>query len=312
MDDDTTDIRRAGSTRPPPPGEGRPSRPAARTSTPQEAVFYDTVVVPRYCALYSRPLLDAIREGSSGQVLDLGCGTGHPAIDILRRLGPQGRVIAVDRDSGLVELARRRVLGAHGKRIFFKVESASELSFGDEVFDVVVGNLVLGALDGELSWIGTGAPPGERAVLGEIRRVLMPGGRALLSRPLAGTFEEVFDMLREVTLRRDLSSAQKRIEILSARYPTLAMWTEQLTRAGFAPVEVQAVEHKLAFRSARELFADPLVRAVALSEWRWIAGFEPGSDTILDECERALETYFAGHPISLTVIAGAAIAGRPA
>lgn len=314
MDDETTDIRdiRASSTRPPPPGEDARSAPrGGHASTPQEAAFYDSVVVPRYSALFSRPLLDAIPQGTRGQVLDLGCGTGHPAIDVLRRMTDHGRVIAVDRDSGLLDLARRRAIEAHGKRIFFKVEAASELSFGDEVFDIVVGNLVLGSADGELSSSGTGLPSGERAVLGEIRRVLAPGGRALLSRPLAGTFEEVVDMLREVALRRDLLPAQKRVEQLQARYPTREAWAVSLTQAGFAPVEVEAFEHKLAFKTARDLFADPLVRAIAVSEWRWVAGLEAGSETVLEECERALETYFAGGPVSLTVVAGAAQAGRP-
>jgi ubiquinone/menaquinone biosynthesis C-methylase UbiE len=307
--EDTTDVR-AGSTRPPPPAEGRSSKPGLRTSSPQEAAFHDTVFVPRYATLFSAPLLDAIPPGTRGQVLDLGCGTGHPAIDVLRRLTEQGRVVAVDRDAGLVDLARRRVRDAHGKRIFFKVETPGELSFGDEVFDVVVGNLVLGAIDGGLSWVGTGAPPAERAVLGEVRRVLVARGRALLSRPLAGTFEEMLDMLREVTLRRDLVAAQKRVEILQARYPTPDTWAEQLKTAGFDPVEIRSEEHRLVFKSARELFADPLVRAIALSEWRWVAGFEPSSETVLEDCERALDTYFAGTPIALTVVAGAAIAGK--
>lgn len=295
----------------------RPSAPgmeavrAVHASTPQEAIFYDTVVVPRFSALFSAPLLEAVPHGTRGQVLDLGCGTGHPALDLLRRMNDHGRVIAIDRDSGLVDLARRRALEAHGKRVFFKVETASELSFGDEVFDLVVGNLVLGPSDGELA---AGAPgslaPSERAMLGEVRRVLAPNGRALLSRALAGTFEEVLDMLREAALRRDLGVVQKRVDMLAMRYPTLDQWAAQLGSMGFAPVEVRAEEHKLAFRSARDLFADPLVRSIAASEWRWVAGAE-GGDALLDEAEKALDTYFAGGPVSLTVIAGAAKAGRP-
>jgi SAM-dependent methyltransferase len=307
--DDTTDIR-AGSSRPPPPAEARTSRPGLRASTPQEAIFHDTVIVPRYASLFSTPLLEAIPPGTRGQVLDIACGTGHPAIDVLRRLTEHGRVVAVDRDSGLVDLARRRVRDAHGKRIFFKVESPSELSFGDEVFDFVIGNLVLGAVDGALSWIGTGTPPAERAVLGEIRRVLAPRGRALLSRPLAGSFEEVLDMLREVALRRDLVPVQKRVELLQARYPTPEAWSVELASVGFEPVEIRSEEHRLAFRSAHELFADPMIRAVALAEWHWVAGHEPGHETVLEDCERALETYFAGGPISLTIVAGAAFAGK--
>ena len=113
-------------------------------SSPQEAALYDAVVVPRYSALFSRPLLDMIPNGTRGQVLDLGCGTGHPALEILRRMADHGRVIAIDRDSGLIDLARRRAVEASGRRIFFKVESMDELSFGDEVFDLAVGNLSFG------------------------------------------------------------------------------------------------------------------------------------------------------------------------
>jgi ubiquinone/menaquinone biosynthesis C-methylase UbiE len=280
------------------------SRTTLPVSSPQEAALYDSVVVPRYSALFSRALLDAIPAGTRGQVLDLGCGTGHPALDVLRRID-HGRVIAIDRDSGLVDLARRRALEASGKKIFFKVESMDELSFGDEVFDLAVGNLIFGGLDTD------GTPVPEKTALGEIRRVLVPGGRALLSRPLAGTFEEVLDMLREVALRRDLGAAQKRLDVLATRHPTSEAWAAQLTGAGFRDVHVDATEHRLAFKSARELFADPLVRMVAMPEWRWIAGLEPGSETVIEDAERSLDTYFAGGPMSLTVVAGSARAYKP-
>ncbi len=282
------------------------ARVALPISSPQEAALYDAVVVPRYSALFSRPLLDAIPTGTRGQVLDLGCGTGHPALEVLRRIADHGRVIAIDRDSGLIDLARRRAVESSGKRIFFKVESMDELSFGDEVFDLAVGNLIFGALDADASAVG------EKTALGEIRRVLVPGGRALLSRPLAGTFEEVLDMLREVALRRDLVGAQKRLDLLATRHPTQSAWAAQLSGAGFTDVQVVATEHRLAFKNARELFADPLIRAIAMPEWRWIAGLEPGSETVLEEAERALETYFAGGPLSLSVVAGSARAHKPA
>jgi ubiquinone/menaquinone biosynthesis C-methylase UbiE len=285
---------------------GHAARMTLPVSSPQEAALYDSVVVPRYSALFSRPMLDAIPNGTRGQVLDLGCGTGHPALDVLRRMADHGRVIAIDRDSGLIDLARRRAVEASGKRIFFKVESMDELSFGDEVFDLAVGNLIFGALDADASAVG------EKTALGEIRRVLVPGGRALLSRPLAGTFEEVLDMLREVVLRRDLTAAQKRLDVLGSRHPTAEAWATQLSGVGFQDVQVDVVEHRLAFKNARELFADPLVRVVAMPEWRWIAGLEPGSETVLEDAERALDTYFAGGPLSLTVMAGSARAQKPA
>ena len=40
-------------------------------------------------------------------VLDVGCGTGAITSGIGKAVGPQGYVVGVDRDSGLLEIARR-------------------------------------------------------------------------------------------------------------------------------------------------------------------------------------------------------------
>src|SRR5690606_15295012 len=119
-------------------------------------------VVPRYSALFGRLLLAEVPTGERLQVLDVGCGSGYPALEVMRRLGEGGRVIAIDPDPALVDVARRRALDEAGRRIFFKVESADQLGFGRDVFDVVMGNLALGALE---------TP--EQA-LEEMRRVLVP------------------------------------------------------------------------------------------------------------------------------------------
>lgn len=269
------------------------------TTTPQEAALYDSVVVPRWSSLFGRSIIARIPARERAQVLDVGCGTGHPAFEVMRRLGEGGRVIAIDRDPALVDLARRRALDDAGKRIFFKVEPLELLSFGDEVFDLAVGNLVFGSVEDE------------GAALSEIRRVLAPGGRLLLTRPLAGTFEEVLDMFREVAVRRDHAALARRIEQLAPRAPSASAWRAQLAGAGFEDVQVEVEELRLPFRNARELFADPMIRIVAMPEWRWLCGMQAGDEAMLDEAEKALDTYFAGGPLSLTVQAGIAEARKP-
>lgn len=291
----------------PPAPERRPSPPrgvaAARpapTTTPQEAIVYDGVVVPRWSALFGRALVARVPHSPRMQVLDVGCGTGHPAFDVMRKLGETGRVIAIDRDPALVDLARRRARDDAGKRIFFKIEPLEQMSFGDEVFDVVVGNLVMGSIEDE------------GGALAEMRRVLVPDGRLILTRPLVGTFDEVLDMFREVVVRRDHTELARRIDRIALRYPSASVWRAQLAGAGLEQVEIEVEELRLPFRSARELFADPMLRHVAMPEWRWLCGMQAGDEAMLDEVERALETYFAGGPISLTVRAGLAQARKPA
>lgn len=273
-------------------------RPAP-TTTPQEASVYDAVVVPRWSSIFGRAIIARIPHGTRAQVLDVGCSTGHPAFDVMRKLAESGRVIAIDRDPALVDLARRRALDDAGKRIFFKVEPLETMSFGDDVFDLVIGNLVMGSIDDE------------SAALAEMRRVTSPGGRLLLTRPLAGTFEEVLDMFHEVAVRRDHAMLTRRLDQLALRQPTAGAWRAQLAGAGFTEIDVQVEEVRLSFRNARELFSDPMLRLVAMPEWRWLCGMEPGDETMLEDAERALHTYYAGGPLSLTVQVGLAQARKP-
>jgi ubiquinone/menaquinone biosynthesis C-methylase UbiE len=260
--------------------------------TLEDAIQYDVHVVPRYSALFGRMLLAEIPSRERLQVLDVGCGTGYPAIEILRHLGEGSRVIAIDSDSAQVDLARRRALDDAGKRIFFKVESAEQMSFGDEVFDVVVANVSLSSVERP-----------DRA-LTEMRRVLAKAGQLVLTQPLAGTFEEVVDMFRELALKHDRSPLAQRVERVAALYPTAATLEAAVAGAGFTDVRVVTEELTLPFQSASSIFTDPMIRVIALPEWRWIAGFEDGSERLLDEVQRALETYFGRGPLSLRVMAG--------
>ncbi len=271
----------------------RRSRPTpVPATTEQEAALYDAVVVPRYSSLFAQMILREVPEGVRATILDVGCGTGHPSFELLRRLDESGRVVAIDLDPALIELARRRALDLAGKRLFFKVGDAEDLEFGDQVFDMVVGNLVLGHLE----------RPGD--ALSEMRRVLVPRGTVLLTRALAGTFEEVLDMFREVALREDLPAVRQRADAVAARQATAQAFANQVRAAGFSDVDVEEDTFRLPFRSAKEVFGDPLLRFVGLPEWRWIAGLDATGAHVLEDVERSLEVYFAGGPLSLTVRAG--------
>lgn len=257
-----------------------------------DAASYDAHVVPRYSALFGRMLLAEVPSRERMQVLDVGCGTGYPSLEILRRLGEGGRVIAIDPDPGLLDLARRKALDESGRRIFFKVETAEQLSFGDEVFDVVVANLGLATVERP-----------DRA-LREMHRVMASAGKLVLTQATLGTFEEVLDMFREIALKHEKSALAQRVERIAARYPTASTLEAAVASAGFNEVRTTVEELTLPFPSAAAIFRDPMMHFVALPEWRWIAGFEDGGETVLDEVTRTLETYFGRGPISLHVQAG--------
>lgn len=97
--------------------------------------------------------------------VDLGCGTGNVLAAMLRKAQC---VIGVDGSPRMLELARRRFAG-DGDRISLRIGDLSHLPLRDAEADFASINMVLHHLPS----------PGE--VLGEIYRILAPGGTLVLT-----------------------------------------------------------------------------------------------------------------------------------
>ena len=115
-------------------------------------------------AYYARPaIVDLAGDVAGRRILDAGCGAG-PVAEALRE---RGAVVAgFDSSAGMLALARRR-LG--DDVVLERAELGGPLPFADAGFDDVVASLVLHYLE---DWT---------TALAELRRVLKPGGRLILS-----------------------------------------------------------------------------------------------------------------------------------
>ena len=125
------------------------------------ARFYETfihVTTRNYPELVRRV---AHEVGDARRVLDVGTGTGLMAFETSKRAG---FVEAVDFAPGMIALARRKADELGVRNVRFSLQSAYALDFPDGSFDAVVASNVLHCMK-----------MAERA-LGEIRRVLSPGG----------------------------------------------------------------------------------------------------------------------------------------
>jgi len=136
------------------------------------AAQYDLLV---WLLTHGRPrafrekLVDLAHLEPGESVLDVGCGTGSLAIVAKRRVGPTGKVFAIDPSPEMIARASSKAEKA-GIDVSFKSGVAEALPFPDGQFDVVLSTLMLHHLP----------RPVRQQCAREIRRVLSPGGRVLV------------------------------------------------------------------------------------------------------------------------------------
>ena len=187
----------------------KPQGTSVRSGYDRWATIYDREANP-LIALEEPVVREALGDVAGLSVLDLGCGTGRHSV-WLARAG--ATVTGVDFSEGMLEEARRKP-GAETVR-FLAHDLHQPLPFADGVFDRVVSGLVLEHLH-ELD-----------AFFAESRRVLRPGGRAVVSAMHPAMF------LKGVQARFTDPASGEKVQPGSVAH-TIGDFVMAAVRAGFA------------------------------------------------------------------------------
>jgi SAM-dependent methyltransferase len=115
----------------------------------------------------------AVAEVEPDSVLEVGCGEGELAERMTAALSAE--VIAIDQSERMVELARARGVDA-------RLGDVQQLPFADDSFDVVVA-----------AWMLYHVPDLDRGI-GELARVLRPGGRLVAATNASDHLREMLEL----------------------------------------------------------------------------------------------------------------------
>ena len=83
-------------------------------------------------------LIDMLNIEKGATVLDLGCGTGYLTKVLSERVGPEGKVVAVDPDGERLKIAREKYPASNIQYI-----QADDKTFPPEQYDLVFSNAVI-------------------------------------------------------------------------------------------------------------------------------------------------------------------------
>jgi SAM-dependent methyltransferase len=192
----------------------------------EQADRYDRSNAP-----YHQVLLRAAAVRSGEYVLDVGCGTGQVAIDLVRTT-PGSRALGADLSDEQLKVARER---ATGLDVEFVQADAQVHDFGDAKFDLVI------------SRTGTMFFADQAAAFGNLARATRPGGRLVL---MVWRGIEVNEWLRElggaIAAGRDLPPMPPNAPGPLAQSDPEAV-EAVLTAAGWADVMFTPLDHPIHF-----------------------------------------------------------------
>jgi SAM-dependent methyltransferase len=126
-------------------------------------------VLERSAQPVSDRLVDLAQIGPGMRVLDVATGSGEPAVTAARRVGPSGRVLAVDQSPGMLAIGRERADSLRITNLEFRESDGEALTIEESNFDAVL-----------CRW-GLMFMPGLERALNGFRQRLVAGGRIAVS-----------------------------------------------------------------------------------------------------------------------------------
>jgi len=132
------------------------------------AEIYERGLVPAIFAPWATILIEQAALQPGERVLDLACGTGVVARLAAQQVGSTGQIIGLDNNTGTLAVARS-LPPIPGVSLEWQEGSALAMPFADASFDAL------------LCHQGLQFFPDRSAALREMHRVLVPGGRLVLS-----------------------------------------------------------------------------------------------------------------------------------
>jgi arsenite methyltransferase len=246
--------------------------------------------LPLWSAPFGQALLDRFQYRSGLTVLDIGCGTGFPSLELAQRLGASGIVIGLDPwKSGIAKASAKAAILQAGNVEF--VEGVAEsMPFQNEFFDAIVSNNGLNNV-ADL----------DRA-LEECRRVAAPGAQLVMTMNLPDTMREFYTLYEETLQERGCAHLipKLRDHIHEKRKPR-SFLHDRLVKHGFSIRHSEEKSFALRFLDGTALFNHHFIRLGFLGPWMKIVDGAEG-EAIFTLLEKKLnQSAAATHGLSLAI-----------
>jgi ubiquinone/menaquinone biosynthesis C-methylase UbiE len=236
--------------------------------------IYERHMVPSIFGPWAVDLVKLAAPAPGERVLDVACGTGIVARLATQYVGPTGRVVGLDLNSGMLTVARSTSGGI--ENIEWREGNAMAMPLSDKTFDLVFCQQGLQFF------------PDRLASLREMHRVLVPGGRLAVSVWSSMDKSPGFSLFAEA-LGDHIGSEAAALMRLPFSLSSEGELRSLIERAEFHDAKINPATKKLAFPSPDEFVkryvaASPLASTLARAESK-------SQQALLEAMSKALRSY---------------------
>jgi len=192
------------------------------------------------------------------RVLDVGCGTGFPLLELAQRLGSRSKVVGIDPWSAALDRARFKARVRGIANVDITEGDASSLPFPDGGFDLIVSNLGINNFENP-----------ER-VLRECRRVARPEGRLVLTTNLRGHMSELYEIFDATLSALGDEEARRALSQHVAHRTTVEGLRALFESAGFRLARTVERRASMRFADGSALFRHYFIRLGFLDGWKGV------------------------------------------
>lgn len=225
------------------------------TKTDKELAFlHDLYIATDWGERFAELVDEHVKLPKEGRALYVEAGTAGHALALQESGGQKLTIVCADQNEECLELARAKAAALY-ESTKFQRENPQALSFADDEFDLVLGNLSF-------------TPPENlRPAVNELVRVTKTRGTAACWLPTAGSFGEFFSVYWEALLGAGVEDHGADVERLIADLPAASdveAWAEE---AGLEEVQSWTAIEEFDFESGKAFLNSPLIQHFLLPAW---------------------------------------------
>lgn len=214
--------------------------------------------VSLWSAAFGMMMLDHLRLRPGIKVLDVGCGTGFPLLELSQRLGPSASVFGIDQWQRGLERAELKIETLGLRNIRLVEGDAAAMDFTGDTFDLIVSNL------------GINNFKSPEKVFKECFRVSKPGGCLALTSNPVGHMAEFYEIFRLVLQEAGMDDCLVRLdEHIRHRLPAAEI-SSLLVRFGFDISRKIEDAYTMNFADGTAFLNHNFIRCAFMEAWKAI------------------------------------------